>query len=181
MESAVRVVGYVREAAGPAEAEPVFAQSERIRRWVSDTGHQLVAVFQDARTPGRELGRAGFQALLGAVASGQVDAVVLPDLTVLSPDKVTQEVMLWDLRSRGVSVLSTADDDLGVLTEPPEEQIRIIVRDVLAKVTIHNELTGDEIAGTEVLEDGTAMAESDVIVELIAPQTETSATISPAP
>ena len=179
----MRVVGYVREAAGPAEAEPVFAQSERIRRWVSDTGHQLVAVFQDARTPGRELGRAGFQALLGAVASGHVDAVVLPDLTVLSPDKVTQEVMLWDLRTRGVSVLSTADDDLVVLTNPPDEQIRIIVRDVLAKVTLHKELTADEIAGSELLEDGTPMAEgeSDVIVELIAPQTDTSATISPSP
>ncbi len=181
----MRVVGYVREAAGPAEAEPVFAQSERIRRWVSDTGHQLVAVCQDARTPGRELGRAGFQALLGIVASGHVDAVVLPDLTVLSPDKVTQEVMLWDLRNRGVSVLSTADEDLGVLTNPPDEQIRIIVRDVLAKVTLHSELTADEIRGSETLEDGIPVVDpaSDVIVELIPPQTspDADATISPAP
>lgn len=167
----MRVVGYVRDAPGHAEVEPAFAQSERIRTWVHESGHQLVGVCQDVRTPGRDLGRDGFRALLGIVDTGEVEAVVLPDLTTLSADKVAQEIMLWDLQSRGVAVLSTTPADLPLLTNPPAEQIRIIVRDVLAKVAIHEELLGGDGPPATVvdLSDGTEAADSDVIVELIPP------------
>jgi hypothetical protein len=183
----VRVVGYVRDAAGPAEVEPAFAQAERIRKWVHESGHQLVAVCQDVRTPGRDLGRDGYRALLGIVSSGEAEAVVVPDLTILSPDKIMQEVMLWHLRARGAAVLSTAADDLAVLSDPPDEQIRIIVRDVLARVSSHDELVSlpapapvddteqaplpESVAAPTDANDA-ADADGDVIIELITPATD---------
>lgn len=169
----MRVVGYVRESPGPAEAEPAFAQAERIRRWAADTGHQLVSVCQDVRTPGRALGRDGYRALVGIVAAGEVDAVVLPDLTTLSADKIGQEVMLWDLRSRGVAVLSTEPADNEALLDPPNEQVRLIVRDVLAKVAVHlGVLSGDDQPpelGPGPEPDGEPEEEDEdgVIVELV--------------
>ena len=182
----MRVVGYVRDAAGPAESEPAFAQAERVRRWVHETGHQLVAICQDVRTPGHSLGRDGYKALLGIVGSRDADAeaVIVPDLTVLSPDKVTQEVMLWDLRSRGVTVLSVDEDDQYALANPPSEQIRMIVRDVLAKVALHTELLGHE-PPTRVfsIDPDSDEQDADVIIELIPAGREDSRTerLSPSP
>ncbi len=178
----MRVVGYVRDAPGPTETEPAFAQSERIRKWVHETGHQLVALCQDVRTPGHSLGRDGFRALLGIVSSGEADAVVVPDLTALSPDKVTQEIMLWDLRTRGALVLSTNDDDQPVLTNPPAEQIRLVVRDVLAKVAIHMASMAPGTRSGPAPEDtgDEADDDSDVIIELISPGDPPGRRISPA-
>jgi hypothetical protein len=112
------------------------------------------------------------QALVGIVAAGQVDAVVTPTLETLSPDKITQEVMVWDLRRHGVSVLSTDDEELPLLEDPSADQIRILVRDVLAKADRHDELVG-AIGATEVEAAGPTILRvdeaSDVIVELIPP------------
>ena len=136
----MRVVGYIRESPDPQEGEAGFAQAERIRRWVNDNGHRLVAVCQDVRALGHSLGREGFQALVGIVAAGRVDAVVVPTLETFSPDKVIQEVMVWDLRRRDISVLSTAEDELPLLEDPSVDQIRMLVRDVLAKADRHDDL-----------------------------------------
>lgn len=167
----MRVVGYVREAPGPQEGDSAYAQAERIRRWVNESSHQLVAVCQDVRTPGRELGREGFRALLGIVSAGQVDAVVLPELSVLSPDKVTQEIMLWDLRRRSVSVVTTEESEVPALEDPPADSSRMLLRDVLAKI-------GDYLGEVEGIGASTIVAPtvlqvdeaSDVIVELIPPE-----------
>ena len=138
----MRVVGYVRDSPDPSEAEPAFAQAERVRRWIGDSGHQLVAICQDVRTPGRPLGRDGYRAMIGIIGTGEAQAVLLPFLDALSPDKVTQEIMLWDLRTRGISVLSASEADLPQLADPPEDSLRILIRDVLAKVGSHVEMVG---------------------------------------
>lgn len=169
----MRVVGYVREAPGPQEGETAYAQAERIRRWIADAGHQLVAVCQDIRTPGRELGREGFRALLGIVSAGQVDAVILPELDSLSPDLVTQEIMLWDLRRRDVRVVTTLEEEIGFLEDPPADNSRLLLRDVLAKI-------GDYLEGIEGVDSAPPPTPAlvrvdetmDVIVELIPPSTQ---------
>ena len=167
----MRVVGYVREAPGPQEGESAYAQSERIRRWIADAGHHLVAVCQDIRTPGRELGRDGFRALLGIVSAGQVDAVVLPELAVLSPDKVSQEIMMWDLRRRDVSIVTTDESEVHALEDPPSDSSRMLLRDVLAKIGQYlgevEGIGGSAPSAPTVLrvDEG-----SDVIVELISPE-----------
>jgi hypothetical protein len=137
-------------------------------------------VCQDVRTPGRELGRQGFRALLGIVSAGQVDAVVLPELSVLSPDKVTQEIMLWDLRRRAVTVVTTEESEVAALEDPPRDGSRMLLRDVLSKI-------GDYLTEMEGMSTVTPPAPtvlrvdeaSDVIVELIPPSQEPN--ILPAP
>jgi hypothetical protein len=165
----VRVVGYVREATGVETGQPAFAQSEKIRRWAANTGHQLVAICQDVRTPGRALGREGFRAMVGIVAAGQADGVIVPDLSALSTDKITQEVVIWDLRRREVAVLSADDDESEQLADPPRDQLRLIVRDVLAKATRHEESLAflRELPQTQPEPVITLEDSSDVIVELI--------------
>ncbi len=175
----MRVVGYVRDTPDPSEAEPAFAQAERVRRWINDSGHQLVAVCQDVRTAGRPLGRDGFRAMIGILGTGEAEAVLVPSLDALSPDKVAQEIMLWDLRARGVAVISAAETDLDLLADPPSDSIRILIRDVLAKVATHVEMVGAPVIpmtepaapglpiATEPQEE--AIDDSDVVVELIPP------------
>jgi hypothetical protein len=167
----VRVVGYVREALDPQEGDPSFSQSEKIRRWTADNGHQLISVCQDLRTPGRDLGRDGMRAVIGIIAAGQVEAVVVSALNVFSPDKIVQEVMIDDLRARGVAVLTAEESEHELLEDPSPDQIRLLVRDVLEKARRHRTTIGDigrrpASAPLEISEDET----SDVIVELVPPR-----------
>jgi len=130
----VRVVGYVREAPGLEEGETAFAQSERIRRWSADAGHHLIATCQDGRDPTQPLGRDGYRALLDIARSGSADALVVSDLEVLSPDKISQEIMLDHLRSLGLTIISTNAADHNELVDVPDDHTRLVVRDVIAKV-----------------------------------------------
>jgi hypothetical protein len=161
----VRVVGYIREAS--SEGEPAFAQSEKIRRWISENGHRLVALCQDVRTPGHAVGREGLQSIVGIISAGQVDAVVVPSLDAFSADKVTQEVIMSALRVHEVTLLSTDLDDIDKLTDPPADNLRMIVRDVLAKQTRFEEIlslpTHDEPDPEVIRVDETP----DVVIELI--------------
>ena len=167
----MRVVGYIREAS--AVDEPAFAQSEQIRRWIVENGHRLVALCQDVRTPGHAVGREGLQSIVGIVAAGQVDAVVVPSLRTFSADKVSQEIIMWDLRRFGISVLSTDHLDLPQLADPPGDHVRLLTRDVLAKAARFGEilnLSAGEVNEPEVVRIDDA---TDVVIELIPPkQTE---------
>jgi len=163
----MRVVAYVREAADPAGDRPAFAQQEEIRRFAAAHGLQVVALCQDVRSPGRALGREGYLSLLGVLASGHAAAVLLPGLATLSSDLVVQEIMLWDLRSRGARVLSTDTADLEALSATPSDPNREFVRHVLARVGEHGALASSPAtAGTLPL----ATAEQDgVVVSLVSP------------
>ncbi len=159
----MRVVGYVREAQGPHEGVTAYGQSEAIRRWVVETGHQLVAVCQDTRHSGYALGREGYRALLGIIGAGQVDAVVLASLDALAADKIVQEVMLWDVRSRGVTVMSATEEDLDELRDPPADRTRLLIRDVLARVAEYQAAAPVERPPMIVVDDDA----TDVVVELL--------------
>lgn len=161
----MRVVGYVREAPSLTEGETAFAQSERIRRWSADAGHHLIATCQDGRDPTQPLGRDGFRALLDIARSGSADALVVADLSALSPDKVGQEVMLDYLRGLGLTIVSTNDHDHDELLDVPDDHTRLVVRDVIARVQEFRrefpETTADPIDP----------ATADVIVQLM-PQSD---------
>jgi DNA invertase Pin-like site-specific DNA recombinase len=154
----MRVVGYVRELFAPEDADPAFVQGEAIRSWVRKSGHNLISVCQDVRQEGHSLGREGYQALLGILAGNGADGVVVPALTALSPDLMTQEIMIWDLRRRGVTVMSIDEADHRLLLTPTKE--RLLMRDVLARLEEYHEWAypagqeeeaGDEESGDEVV------------------------------
>jgi hypothetical protein len=167
----MRVVGYVREESGPDGGESSYAQSERIRRWAVRGGHALVAVCQDVLHPGHALGRDGYRALIGIVQSGQADVVILPTLAVLAADKILQEIMLWDLRGRGVSVLVTDEDGLADLAEPPEDPVRMLIRDVLARMAEYGEALAEPEEHAAVVD----LARPEVVIELLPANDQASA------
>ena len=165
----MRVVGYVREASDPREGEPAFAQSERIRRWANDGGHVLVAICQDLRSADTAGRWEGFRAVLGIVDTDVARAVVVSDLTVLSPDKIVQEIVIRDLRSRDATVISVNEKDHADLEEATADRVRMVVRDVLTRLDEHDKRfakAGKAARHAPVNDfDG-----EDVIIELISPE-----------
>ena len=172
----MRIAGYVRETPGPGGPDSAFAQSERIRRWVKDTGDELVTVCQDHREAVSPTDRPGFKALLNVVRSGNADSVVVASLDSLSPDKVMQEIMITDIRSAGVTLIATSDDDLEILQDGGQDHTRMVVRDIVTRVGEYREafgLSGSETPSVEA-DDGSQKSEdgintTDVVVKLIAP------------
>ncbi|MBN2114300.1 MAG: recombinase family protein [Acidimicrobiia bacterium] len=162
----MRVVAYVREAADPAGDRPAFAQQEEIRRFAAAHGLQVVALCQDVRSPGRALGREGYLSLLGVLASGNAEAVLVPGLDTLSSDLVVQEIMLWDLRARGAAVLSTEPADVDALAAGPSDPTRQFVRHVLARVVEHGALAAARPAG---MAPPSPPADDGVVVSLLSP------------
>jgi len=161
----MRVVGYVREAPHPDDSDPAFVQGEKIRAWSRTTGHQLIAWFQDVRQEGHQLSRDGFRALLHLVDKGGVEAVVVSDLSSLAADISIQEIILWDLRLRGVSVVSTDPGEMDHFEDPSVS--RVVVRDLLARVSEYREFlesSGGPSRALPVSTDG-----DEVIVELLPP------------
>lgn len=130
----MRIAGYIRERPPAAGGEPAFAQAERIRRYAADHAYDLVTVCQDAATPGRTDATAGFRALLAVVASGAVDTVVVASVDALGDDVETQEVLAWELRRRGVPIVSSRSSDDGILDDANPDQTRQTARRVLERV-----------------------------------------------
>ena len=159
----MRVAGYVRESADQAAGRSAYAQQEEIRRHATEHGDHLVAICQDTRVPGEPLARDGYLGLLGVIGSEAVEAVVLPGLGTLSSDQIVQEIMLWDLRSRGVHVISTDPDDLVLLdTEAGPGPTRMLIRDVLERVGEHA-----KGLGARRIDRPTILADGDVLVHII--------------
>ena len=151
----MRIVGYVREPADGSRS--AYAQQEELRRHAASHGDALVAICQDVRSGGRD----GYVSLLGVVAAGGVDAVVVPGLQTFSADAIVQEIVVWDLRGRGVAVVSTDPADAEVLDPGAEpEPGRMLIRDVLDRVRDHARRVG------RVRPDDAA-ADMDVLVEIL--------------
>lgn len=159
----MRVVGYVRELFAPEDADPAFVQGEAIRAWVRKSGHNLISVCQDVRQEGHGLGREGYQALLGIIAGNGADGVVIPGLTALSPDLMTQEIIIWDLRRRGVTILSIEEADLALLMTPTKE--RLLIRDVLARLEDYHEWAYPAVLEEDAPDED--RGGDEVVVELI--------------
>ncbi len=160
----MRVVGYARESAGTEQPRPAFAQQEEIRRWVAEQGHRLIAVCQDRSSGGHyPLDRDGYLAVLGTVASGGVDAVVVPGIATLSDDQIVQEILLWDLKARRVKVLSTDPADAAIIGGEEPGATRMLIRDVLARVEEHARTLGRHPQSRSRPTGG-----ADVVVELLA-------------
>lgn len=178
-EGIMRVAGYVRQTPGRADPDTAFAQGERVRRWVLDTGNELIAVCQDHHASSAAMDRPGFKALLDIVRSNGADAVVVANLAALSPDKMTQEIMIQDVRSGGATVIATDEGDIEALRAGEDDHARMVVRDVLARFAEYRSafgLSGDIEPMVEASEispvDTDIRGTTDVVVELIVPQAQ---------
>lgn len=178
-EGIMRVAGYVRQTPGRTDPDTAFAQGERVRRWVLDTANELIAVCQDHHSSSAATDRPGFKALLDIVRSGGADAVVVANLSALSPDKMTQEIMIQDIRSADATLIATDDDDIERLGTADHDHARMVVRDVLARIAEYRSafgLSGDAEPSVEAAVtppvDADAGGSTDVVVELIVPRAQ---------
>jgi DNA invertase Pin-like site-specific DNA recombinase len=121
-----------------------------------------VAVCQDTLGSDAADDRDGYRALLGIISAGHVDTVLIAELPVLSADIMVQEIMLQDLRLRGVSVISTNEADLSALSDPATDPGRLLIRDVLTKQQAYRGRFSD-LADMVVEPD----PDRDVLIELI--------------
>ncbi|MCL1595511.1 MAG: recombinase family protein [Actinomycetia bacterium] len=172
----MRIAGYVRQTPGRSDPDSAFAQSERIRRWVLDTGHELIAVCQDHHTSVSPTERPGFRALLDIVRNDGADAVLVASLDALSPDMMMQEIMLVDIRAAGCSVIATGDDDIAALTNATDDHARMVVRDTVAKLHDYSDAYGLSGINEPTVQPASldnhiseATDTTDVVIELIAP------------
>lgn len=168
----MRVAGYVRQTPGRTDPDSAFAQGERIRRWVRDSANELIVMCEDGPTASVPASRPGYAALLDVVRSAHVDAVVLGGLAALSPDKITQEIMLTDLRAAGVTIIATDEADLAVLGDAVDDHTRLVIRDVVSRLHEYRKsfgLSGEtDAAGSVVAPEDAEPSESrDVVVKLI--------------
>lgn len=138
----MKIAGYIRQIPGRTDPDTAFAQSERVRHWVADTANELMAMCQDHHASSAPTDRPGFKALLDIARSGDADAVVVASLAALSPDKMTQEIMIQDLRTAGVTLIATDEEDIIVLAGSEEDHARMVVRDVLARIGEYREAFG---------------------------------------
>ncbi|MEN8041714.1 MAG: recombinase family protein [Actinomycetota bacterium] len=166
----MKIAGYVRQTPGRTDPDTAFAQSERVRRWTLDTANELIAMCQDHHSATAPAERPGFGALLDLARSGAVDAAVVANLSALSPDKITQEIMIQDLRRAGATVIATDETDLEILRSAEDDHTRMLVRDVLAKIADYRDVFGlSDETDPSVLP--TAIADitdtsTDVVIEL---------------
>lgn len=146
----MQVVGYVRES--PGDTGSGFSQGEAIRRWATRGGHQIVAVFQDV--PGD---RTGYETMLRVLPGSSVDTVVVAGIESLSPDLISQEIMIWHIRAIGIGLTSTEPEEARLLAQESTDQTRNLVRHVLAKRDAHDRLVepdGDTAAVLDPAADG---------------------------
>jgi DNA invertase Pin-like site-specific DNA recombinase len=171
----MRIAGYVRQTPGLKDPDTAFAQSERVRRWVRDTGNELIAVCQDHHASVEPSDRPGFKALLDIVRNDDADAVLIASLAALSPDKIQQEIMISDLRSAGATVIATDERDLETLKSAADDHTRIVVRDVVAKLGEYRDAFGlssecePTVGPAEATDPQDPRERRAVVVELIVP------------
>jgi DNA invertase Pin-like site-specific DNA recombinase len=172
----MKIAGYVRQTPGRTDPDTAFAQSERIRRWVLDSANELIAVCQDHHASSAPTDRPGFKALLDIVRSDGADAIVVANLAALSPDKMTQEIMIQDLKAAGATVIATDEADIEVLRSGAGDHARVVVRDVLSRVEEYRSafgLSGEVEPAVQASPIKPVVHESgevtDVVVNLIAP------------
>jgi DNA invertase Pin-like site-specific DNA recombinase len=172
----MKIAGYIRETPGRTDPDPAFAQGERIRRWVLDTANELIAVCQDHHASSSPMDRPGFKALLDIARSHGADAVLVANLGALSPDKMTQEIMIQDIRSAGATVIATEPEDIETLESSEHDHTRMVVRDVLARVAEYRDAFGlstevePSVQATDINPElSLAQETTDVVVNLITP------------
>jgi DNA invertase Pin-like site-specific DNA recombinase len=102
-------IGYVRVAAELQSGSCLDAQATQIREIADAEGIELIGVVGDSGKSAHNLNRPGLLTLLGAVAAGAINTVIVPDLSRLArnPQDLRRLLRLFD--SRGVTLVSAAN------------------------------------------------------------------------
>jgi site-specific DNA recombinase len=102
-------IGYVRVAAELQSGSCLDDQTAQIRAMADAEGIELVGVAADSGESAHNLNRPGLLTLLAAVAAGEVNTVIIRDLSRLArnPQDLRRLLKLFD--SRGIALVSVAE------------------------------------------------------------------------
>ena len=107
--------------------------------------------------------------MLGVVDAGQVDGVLVASLDSFSPDLITQEIAMWDLRRRGATVVTADADEIDALASPSTDPSRDLVREMLSRLDSYRSKLG-KMAPPFAVE---ALA-PEITIELVDPKLSSS-------
>lgn len=128
----MRVVGYARVSTRQqAEGESMEAQEEAIRKWASDHGHEVVAMFGDGGESGTldALDRPELLDALGVLEDGGGDVLAMLELGRLARALHVQEAVLARVWTDGARAWEVGPDR-EVLQDDPDDPMRTFVRQV---------------------------------------------------
>ena len=111
-------------------------QQATINQWAGANDHYVVHEFRDALGGDNEWeNRPGFSAMIDAIMSNGVRAIVVEDLTRLARAYVVQEMILIFLASMGVSLInaSTGENISEAMQADPTKKLLVQLQGVIAE------------------------------------------------
>jgi len=101
-----RTAIYARSATDRQSGSGISNQLAACEKIAQREGFEVVEKFCDEATSGASIGRPGLGALVAAARSREVDAVLVASLDRLSRDQVDLIVIIDELRSFGVQIVT---------------------------------------------------------------------------
>jgi DNA invertase Pin-like site-specific DNA recombinase len=122
-------IGYIRVAAATQtdSGRQLDAQAAQIRTVADAHGLELIGIVGGSGEPAHNRKRPGLIELLSTVKAGQVNAVIVPDLSRLARKARDLHSLLKLFESRGVVLVSTAES-LDTSTTAGRRRSRILCR-----------------------------------------------------
>lgn len=134
----LRLVGYLRVSTEGQVTDGfgLEVQEEAVRLWISNHGHQLVAICKDEARSGKKdlTERLGLAEALVHLSAKRADGIVVFKLDRLARDLVLQEQLLREIWQTGGEVFSTAGGE-GNIRNDPDDPSRKLIRQVLGAVS----------------------------------------------
>jgi len=116
MESRTPVYGYLRVSSkGQLDGDGFPRQLAAIRKYTAERDMRIVQVFEERAVPGKTewAHRPAWTEMLSKIGSNGVKAILIERLDRLARDLMVQELIVADLRKRGIALASTSEPDLG--------------------------------------------------------------------
>ena len=103
-------------------------QEKICREYAASQGYSIVGQSADNGVSGMKFSRRGLEQFLAAVEAGQVDALIVKDLSRLGRHKIQTALLIDELRRQGIAVIS-ATENLNTLRD--EDDLLISLRGVM--------------------------------------------------
>src|SRR5258707_3426495 len=132
----MKVYAYLRVSGrGQLRGDGFTRQSLAIEKYAAAHDHQIVRTFREKAVPGATdmVDRPAWRAMVGEILADGVKTIVIERLDRLARDLMVQEHIVADCQKRGITLLSTAEPDLG-----SSDPTRILMRQILGAVAAYD-------------------------------------------
>lgn len=128
----IQAFGYIRVSGkSQLEGDGFPRQREAIYTYAAAAGLEIIHIYEERAIAGSTEwdDRPAWLEMLGAIIADGVDTIVIENLNRLARTLMVQEHIIADLKKRGITLISTAEPDLG-----SDDPTRVLMRQVLGAV-----------------------------------------------